>query len=51
VTAARAALVSSIGAAPGQDEHAARVDGALDEIAGVLENCLDINALAVIAGL
>jgi adenosylcobyric acid synthase len=51
VTAARAALVSSIGAAPSLDDHAARVDAALDEIAGVLESCLDINALATIAGL
>jgi adenosylcobyric acid synthase len=51
VTAARAALVSSIGAAPSLDDHAARVDAALDEIAGVLESCLDFNALAAIAGL
>jgi adenosylcobyric acid synthase len=51
VTAARAALVSSIGAAPSHDDHAARVDAALDEIASVLESCLDISALAAIAGL
>jgi adenosylcobyric acid synthase len=50
-TAARAALVASIGAAPSQIDHAARVDGALDEIATVLEGCLNINALAAIAGL
>jgi adenosylcobyric acid synthase len=50
VTAARAALVSLIGAAPSMDDHAARVDAALDEIAGVLESCLDITALAAIAG-
>jgi adenosylcobyric acid synthase len=51
VTAARAALMSLIGAAPSLDDHAARVDAALDEIAGVLESCLDIKALAAIAGL
>jgi adenosylcobyric acid synthase len=51
VTAARAALVSAIGAAPSHDDHAARVDTALDEIASLLENCLDISALAAIAGL
>jgi cobyric acid synthase len=51
VTAARAALVSAIGATPSHDDHAARVDAALDEIAGVLEGCLDISALAAIAGL
>jgi adenosylcobyric acid synthase len=50
-TEARAALVSAIGAAPSQDDHAARVDAALDEIASELERCLDIQALAVIAGL
>jgi adenosylcobyric acid synthase len=51
VTAARAALVSAIGATPSHDDHAARVDTALDEIASVLESCLDISALAAIAGL
>jgi adenosylcobyric acid synthase len=51
VTEARAALVSAIGAAPSQDDHAARVDAALDEIAGELERCLDIPALAAMAGL
>lgn len=51
VTAARSTLISLIGAAPSQDDHAARVDAALDEIAGVLEESLDINALASIAGL
>jgi len=50
-TAARAALVASIGAAPSQIDHATRVDAALDEIAAVLEGCLNINALAAIAGL
>jgi adenosylcobyric acid synthase len=51
MTEARAALVSAIGAAPSQDDHAARVDAALDEIAGELERCLDIPALAAMAGL
>jgi adenosylcobyric acid synthase len=51
VTEARAALVSAIGAAPSLDDHAARVDAALDEIASELERCLDIRALAAIAGL
>jgi adenosylcobyric acid synthase len=51
VTAARAALVAAIGATPSHDDHAARVDAALDEIASVLESCLDIHALAAIAGL
>jgi adenosylcobyric acid synthase len=51
VTAARAALVSAIGARPSHEDHTARVDAALDEIASVLENCLDISALAAIAGL
>jgi adenosylcobyric acid synthase len=51
VTAARVALLSAIGAAPSQDDHSARVDAALDEIAGELERCLDIGALAAIAGI
>jgi adenosylcobyric acid synthase len=51
VTAARVALLSAIGATPGKEEHSARVDAALDEIAGVLESCLDIRGLATIAGL
>jgi adenosylcobyric acid synthase len=51
VTAARAALLSAMGATPGLEDHAARVDAALDEIAGELERCLDIEALASIAGL
>jgi adenosylcobyric acid synthase len=50
-TAARGALVSVIGARPSDDDHAARVDAALDEIARVLESSLDIDALAAIAGL
>ncbi len=51
MTAARAAIVASIGAAPGGVDHAATVDAALDEIAATLEACLDIEALAAIAGL
>jgi adenosylcobyric acid synthase len=51
LTAARSALVSSIGAAPSGVDHAAVVDAALDEIAATLEACLDIDALAAIAGL
>lgn len=51
VTAARATLLASIGAAPSQVDHAARVDAALDEIASVLEGCLNVDALAAIAGL
>ena len=51
VTAARAYLVSSIGAAPSYEDHSARVDAALDEIATELEACLDIAKLAAIAGL
>jgi adenosylcobyric acid synthase len=51
LTAARAALVSSIGAAASNHDHSGRVDAALDEIAGVLERCLDIDALATISGI
>jgi adenosylcobyric acid synthase len=51
VTDARAALVAAIGAAPSLDDHNARVDAALDEIAEELERCLDISALAAIASL
>ena len=51
VTDARAALVAAIGAAPSLDDHNARVDAALDEIAEELEQCLDFAALAAIAGL
>jgi len=50
-TEARAALVAAIGAAPSLDDHDARVDAALDDIARELERCLDIAALAEIAGL
>jgi len=51
VTEARASLVAAIGAVPSQDDHAARVDAALDEIASELERCLNIQALAAMAGL
>ena len=51
VTEARAALVAAIGAAPSLDDHNARVDSALDDIASELERCLDVAALAAIAGL
>jgi adenosylcobyric acid synthase len=51
VTTARAALVASVGANPNYEEHSARVDAALDEIADILEQCLDIAALRAIAGL
>jgi adenosylcobyric acid synthase len=51
VTAARAALLSAIGAKPGGEEHSVRVDKALDEIAGVLGTSLDIERLTTIAGL
>lgn len=50
-TEARAALVAAIGAAPSLEDHNARVDAALDEIAEELEQCLDVAALAAIAGL
>jgi len=50
-TTARAAIVASMGANPGCEDHSARVDAALDEIAGTLEHCLDIAALRAIAGL
>jgi hypothetical protein len=36
---------------PSHEDHAPRVDAALDDIASVLERCLDIKALAAIAGL
>jgi adenosylcobyric acid synthase len=50
LAAARSSLMSSVGAASGMD-HAVIVDTALDEIATRLEACLDIDALASIAGL
>ena len=51
VTEARAALVMAIGAAPSLEDHNTRVDAALDDIAAELAQCLDIAALAAIAGL
>jgi adenosylcobyric acid synthase len=51
VTEARAALVVAIGAAPSLEDHNTRVDAALDDIAAELAQCLDIAALAAIAGL
>jgi adenosylcobyric acid synthase len=51
VTAARAYLVSSIGATPSYEDHSERIDTALNEIATELEACLDIGKLAAIAGL
>ena len=50
VTEARAALIAALGAAPSLDDHNTRVDAALDDIATELERCLDIAALAEIAG-
>jgi len=50
-TAARSALVRVLGVIPGHADHAATVDSALDGIAGALEECLDIEALAAIASL
>ncbi|HTI67344.1 MAG TPA: cobyric acid synthase [Caulobacteraceae bacterium] len=49
--AARAALLARLGAAAGDEDQAAAVDRALDEIAAMLERSLDIPALAAIAGL
>ncbi len=51
VTAARAALLAAVGVTASQAEHATRVDTALDEIAKVLEGCLDVGGLATMAGL
>ena len=43
--------LSELGAGALPGDHAARVDAALDEIAATLSNCLDIDAIARIAGL
>jgi adenosylcobyric acid synthase len=51
LTAARAAFLASLGVTGSGVDHAAIVDAALDEIAAALESCLNINALAAIAGL
>jgi adenosylcobyric acid synthase len=48
---ARAALLAPLGAASDGIDETARVDAALDEIAAVLEGCVDIARLAAIAGL
>ena len=48
---ARAALLSELGAGALPGDHATRVDAALDEIAATLSDCLDIDAIARIAGL
>jgi adenosylcobyric acid synthase len=48
---ARAALLAPLGVAVGPRDHAAKVDAALDEIAAMLEQALDIAAIARIAGL
>jgi adenosylcobyric acid synthase len=48
-TAARATLVSVLGARSGREDYATRVDAALNEIAAALESCLDIAALTAIA--
>lgn len=46
----RAAWLARIGATSDGTDHPARVDAALDEIAGVLEATLDVRALLEIAG-
>ena len=48
---ARRVLLADLGAASTPGDHPTEVDKALDEIAGVLAQCFDINALARIAGL
>ena len=48
---ARAALLADLGAASTPGDHAAEVDKALDELAEMLARCLDIDAIARIAGL
>ena len=48
---ARAAFLATLGARSQGEDHAAKVDGALDRIARELERHLDIAALAAIAGL
>jgi adenosylcobyric acid synthase len=51
LTSARAALLASLGAESAGVDHSSIVDAALDEIAATLESCLNIDALAAIAGL
>jgi adenosylcobyric acid synthase len=48
---ARAALLAELGARSEGVDQAGRVDRALDEIAGALEQAFDIPALAALAGL
>lgn len=48
---ARAELLAELGAASDRLDQSARIDQALDEIAGALEAAFDISALAAIAGL
>ena len=48
---ARAALLAPLGVAASPDDHAAKVDAALDEIAAMLERSLDVGAIARIAGI
>ena len=48
---ARGAVLATLGALAAPGDHASRVDAALDEIAQVLDRCLDIDAIARIAGL
>jgi adenosylcobyric acid synthase len=50
-TAARSALVASLGAQPARADHAVRVERALDEIADALDRCLNIRMLMAIADL
>ncbi|MET0337812.1 MAG: cobyric acid synthase [Caulobacter sp.] len=49
--AARAAILAQLGAASAGADQAAAVDGALDEIARILDRSLDVPALARLAGL
>lgn len=48
---ARATILRALGAPSTGEDHAVRVEAALDEIAGVLAGSLDIGAIARIAGL
>jgi len=48
---ARAALLAELGAVCVCGDHPAEIDAALDEIASILAQSLDIDALARIAGL
>jgi adenosylcobyric acid synthase len=48
---ARSALLAPLGVAVRPGDHAAQVDAALDEIAAMLERCLDVETIGRIAGL